>query len=52
MAQTYLVLRGIDYRGRRKEPGQSVNDLTDKEARGLLARGVIEKKAKKGKTDG
>jgi len=40
---TYRVLRGIDYRDRRKEPGEKVTDLTPAEAKDLLARGVIEK---------
>lgn len=47
----YRVIRGLDYRGRRKEPGAKVDDLTPSEAKDLLARGVIEKietKAKKG----
>lgn len=52
MATSYKVVRGIDYRGRRKEPGETVNDLNQAEVKDLLARGVIEKakssKSKKG----
>lgn len=43
MPTSYKVIRGIDYRGRRKEPGESVDDLNQSEVKDLLARGVIEK---------
>jgi len=46
MATAYKVIRGLDYRGRRKEPGSTVDDLSPSEVKDLLARGVIEKKSK------
>lgn len=52
MAQAYRVLRGIDYRGRRKEPGETVDDLNQSEVKDLLARGVIEKATAKTKRKG
>lgn len=51
MAPSYRVVRGLDYRGRRKEPGAKVDDLNPSETKDLLARGVIEKIEAKKKGD-
>lgn len=38
----YKVLVGINYRDKRAEPGDTVDDLTSGEAEWMLADGVIE----------
>jgi hypothetical protein len=40
---TYRVLIGIDYAGKRAEPGTVVDDLPSKSVSWLVAQGVIEK---------
>jgi hypothetical protein len=40
---TYRVLIGLDYAGKRVEPGTVVDDLPSKSVSWLVAQGVIEK---------
>lgn len=40
---TYRVLVGIDYAGKRVEPGSLVDDLPTKSVSWLVAQGVVEK---------
>jgi hypothetical protein len=40
---TYRVLVGIDYAGKRVEPGTVVDDLPSKSVSWLVAQGVVEK---------
>lgn len=39
---SYRVLRGLNYRGKRREAGSKVDDLTAAEVKDLRARGAIE----------
>jgi hypothetical protein len=43
MATTYRVIVGIDYAGKRVEPGAIVSDLPPKSVAWLTAQGIIEK---------
>lgn len=43
MATTYRVIVGIDYAGKRVEPGALVTDLPPKSVSWLTAQGIIEK---------
>lgn len=40
---TYRVLVGIDYAGKRVEPGAVVDDLPSKSVPWLVAQGIVEK---------
>ena len=40
---TYRVLVGIDYAGKRVEPGAVVDDLPSKSVSWLVAQGIVEK---------
>jgi len=40
---TYRVIQGIDYKGRRAEPGDIVDDIPTKSIRWLTDQGIIEK---------
>lgn len=40
---TYRVLVGIDYAGKRVEPGTVVDDLPSKSVSWLVAQGIVEK---------
>lgn len=43
MATTYRVIVGIDYAGKRVEPGALVSDLPPKSVSWLVAQGIVEK---------
>jgi hypothetical protein len=42
MATTYKVLTGIDYAGKRAEPGDLVTDIPPRSVTWLVAQGIIE----------
>lgn len=42
MGRSYRVMTGLDYPGRRREPGEVVDDIPVKSVRWLLEQGHIE----------